>query len=488
LLAGNIKYALQDRWRGPGGCAAVLSLAFPLILSTGSYTVQMFVDRMFLMWYSSDAMSAALPAGILAFTFVSFFMGTVSYVNTFVAQYTGAERHGRVGPAVWQGIYLALIGSGLIICLIPTAPAIFNWMGHEAAVRENEIVYFKIMCLGVTPVLVSSAISGFFTGRGKTWIVLYVNIVDTLVNIVLDYCLIFGNFGFPRMGIAGAAWGTIIAAACSTGMYIYLFLIAENRRKYATFTGKRVDLDLFGRLLRYGMPNGVQFMLDILAFTLFIAFIGRIDKTSLAATNIAFQIDSLAFMPMIGMGIALTAMVGQALGKNKPQLAQRATWSAFLLTYSYMALIAAGYWLVPELFLFPIASGADPAEFAAIEPLIKNLLCFVAVYCLFDTGNIIFSAALKGAGDTRFVMMISVLLSWVIMVLPSYLAIRFGWGPGDGLYLAWGFTSAYVCILAVVFLLRFLHGKWKTMRVIEAVPAPVLPGLPEVPTMEVDTS
>jgi MATE family multidrug resistance protein len=102
-----------------------------------------------------------------------------------------------------------------------------------------------------------------------------------------------------------------------------------------------------------------------------------------------------------------------------------------------------------------------------VEPIIKNLLCFVAVYCIFDTGNIIFAAALKGAGDTRFVMLISVALSWLIMVLPDYFIIHYRWGPGDGLYLAWTFTSAYVCILAIIFWLRFLQGKWKTMRVIE---------------------
>jgi len=479
---------LMKRWKGPGGGAEVLRIALPLILSTSAHTIQMFVDRMFLMWHSNDAMSAALPAGIMAFTFASFFLGTVSYVNTFVAQYTGAGRDHRVGPAVWQGIFLALGAAVVMLFIIPAGGPIFTWIGHEPAVRNNEISYFKILCLGTSPMLINAAISGFFTGRGKTWMVLYVNVAGTLVNILLDYCLIFGNFGFPRWGIAGAATGTVIASTVSAILFICLFFRRRHRREFATVSGAKFDRELFGRLLRYGLPNGTQFMLDVLAFTLFIAFVGRISKVALTATNMAFQVNTLAFMPMIGFGIAVSTLVGQALGKNAPQLAQRTTWSAFYMTFIYMFLIALGYWFWPELFLFPFASGADPAEFKAVAPLAKTLLCFVAIYCLFDTGNIIFAAALKGAGDTRFVMLVSISLSWPMLVLPCYLAVKFQWGPHNGLFVAWGFASGYICVLAVAFLLRFLWGKWKSMRVIEAVPVVVPPVVPEVPAVDIETA
>jgi MATE family multidrug resistance protein len=116
---------------------------------------------------------------------------------------------------------------------------------------------------------------------------------------------------------------------------------------------------------------------------------------------------------------------------------------------------------------------------------VKRLLIFVAFYSLFDTGNLIFSAALKGAGDTKFVMFASVSLNWLIMVIPGYIAIKLR--PGiSGLYWAWAALSAYVCVLAVLFLLRFLNGKWKSMRVIEAAPTPVPRIVPPVPTVEAD--
>ena len=477
---------ITQRWNGPGGCSAVLRIAFPLILSTGSHSVQMFVDRMFLTWHSADAMSAALPAGILAFTIAAFFFGAVSYVNTFVAQYSGAGRPQRIGPAVWQGIFLALAGAVLLLPLIPAASTIFNFVNHDPIVRGYEITYFKILLLGTGPMLVSSAVSGFFAGRGKTWTILYVNLIVTAINITLDYVMILGPWGLPRLGIAGAGWATLIAALFGAVAFLWLFLRQPHRRRFATVSGARFDRDLMRRLLRYGAPNGIQFMLDVAAFSVFVLLVGRIDKTCLAATNMAFQISTLSFMPMIGFGIAVSTLVGQALGKNDPQLAQRSTWSAVYMTFTYMTLIAVGFWLLPQAFLYPFRIGADPVEFAPIASMAASLLGFVAFYCLFDTGNIILSGALKGAGDTRFVMIISIILSWLLMVVPCYLAITFQWGPHKGLYVAWASTTTYVCVLALVFLLRFLAGKWKTMRVIEPTPPVVPPVVPEIPTIEVD--
>lgn len=486
---------IKERWQGPGGCRQVLHLAFPLILSTGTSTIQMFIDRVFLTWHSTDTMSAAMPAGITAFVFISFFMGTGNYVNTFVAQYTGANRPWRVGPAVWQGIYFSLLAGIVMIAVIPLAESIFRWFDHAHSIQVNEVIYFKVLCYGMTPTVLTATVSCFFTGRGKTWIVLYLNLVATLINIALDYYLIFDtvtlgpwHFAGAGMGIAGAGWATVIAATVSAALFLIAFLKKKYRTEFASLSGFKPDLEIFKRLMKYGLPNGVQFCLDMTSFALFVAFVGRINATSLAATNIAFQINMLAFMPMIGLGIALSTLVGQALGKNNPTLAARSTWSALYMTTGYMSLIALGFWLIPGVFIFAFKACADPGEFAAIEPIVKTLLCFVAFYCIFDSGNIIFSAALKGAGDTRFVMCMTVSLSWIVMVLPTIFIIKNQWGPGNGLYLAWGFASAYVCLLAILFLLRFLNGKWKTMRVIEQIPPSIPTKLPEIPTIEVEST
>ena len=160
----------------------------------------------------------------------------------------------------------------------------------------------------------------------------------------------------------------------------------------------------FFALLRFGLPSGVQFFIDMVGFTGFILLVGRLGRNELAATNLAFNVNTIAFMPMIGIGITVSVLVGQALGRNDPALARAGVRSAIDMTLLYMGVVAALCVVVPRLFRLPFAAASAPEQFAAIADLTVVLLRFVAIYTLFDAGNIIFSSAIKGAGDTRFVM------------------------------------------------------------------------------------
>ncbi|MGB9442197.1 MAG: MATE family efflux transporter [Desulfobacterales bacterium] len=455
---------LKNRWKSEGGYREVLVVAIPLILSTATWSVQHFVDRMFLTWYSPEAIAAAMPAGMLNFSMVSIFMGTAGYVTTFVAQYYGARQFHRIGPALWQGVYVSLLGGLAIVCAIPFAEPVFRLVGHSPLVQQNEVEYFRILCLGGGAYAASYALSGFFSGRGKTWPVLWVNVATTVVNLVLDYALIFGHWGFPELGIRGAGIATVAAGVFSLLMFLVLLSSGSNNDTFHTIKGWRLEKDLFVRLLRYGFPSGVQFFLEMAGFTAFVLLVGRLGIASLAATNIAFNINTLAFMPMIGCGIAVSVLVGQYLGGDKPDRAQSVVYSGFHLTLVYMISIAAAYVLVPDVFVAPFALRADPGEFSEIYGYSIILLRFVAVYSVFDTMNIIFCSAIKGAGDTRYVMLVTVILSVFVFVLPVYLVVvvfEFG------LMIAWVFATAYITLLGFIFYVRFLGGKWKTMRVIE---------------------
>jgi MATE family multidrug resistance protein len=455
---------LSKRWNGEGGYREFLVIAIPLILSTGAWSIQHFVDRMFLSWYSPETIAAAMPAGILNFTIMSIFIGTATYVSTFVAQYYGAGRYHRIGPALWQGIYVSVLGGLALICLIPFARPIFSLVGHEPVVQGHEVDYFQILCLGGAPVIASSAISGFFSGRGKTWPVMWVNISSTTVNLFMDYALIFGNWGFPELGIKGAGIATVLSGIVSFLMYMAFICKGAHNKAFHTLSGWRLEKDLLLRLLRFGFPVGVQFFLDMGGFTIFILLVGRMGTTNLAATNIAFNISTLVFMPMIGSGIAISVLVGQYLGKDRPFLAQRSVYSAFHLTFVYMAGIALAYVLIPDVFVAPFAAQADPKRFAEIYRVTVILLRFVAIYSIFDTMNMVFAAAVKGAGDTRYVMIMVAIMSLLVLVVPTYVSIIIlNWG----LMSAWVIASAYVITLGFVFFFRFLGGKWKGMRVIE---------------------
>ncbi|MGA2915766.1 MAG: MATE family efflux transporter [Sedimentisphaerales bacterium] len=455
-----------------GGPREVLKIAFPLILSTSAYTLQLFVDRVFLMWYDRDAMSAAFQGGMLNFVFFSFFLGTATYANTFVSQYDGANMKKRIGPAVWQSVYFSIFAGLIMASIAFFSRQIIALVGHPPKIAGFELIYFKILLIGSMSGLVNASLSCFLTGRGKTWTVFWVDISGTIVNIVLDYVMIFGKFGFPEWGVGGAAIATVISNTTGCVIYFIIFLLSENRKNFGTAIFKP-DTKLFGGLMKFGLPSGMQFMLDILGFTIFVIFIGRIDPVSFAASSMALNINTLAFMPMIGFGMATTVLVGRALGADKPQIAQKATISAAYITFAYMTVVAVGYWFLPQVFMIPYKLQASAEQFEALKPIVARLLCFVAFYSLFDTGNIIFAGALKGAGDTRFVMWISIFCNWLLMVVPSWASVTFLQGRAR-LYGAWLGLTSYVCVLAILFFLRFLAGKWKTMRVIEK--APVLPG------------
>ncbi len=477
----NLLKAIRSRWNRQGGYRELLVLGLPLIVSTGSWSVQHFVDRMFLTWYSSEAIAASMPAGMLNFTIMSLFIGTAGYVNTFVAQYYGADQKNMAGPSMWQGIYMSILAGVLMIGIAPLSDEIFSLTGHEQKVMENEIIYFRILCYGAFPMTAASAMSGFFSGVGKTGIIMWVNIWATAVNLTLDYLLIFGNWGFPEMGITGAAIASVISFFSSFILYVVIFLRKSYRREYASVSGWRFDFSLFSRLIRYGFPNGIQFFIEISGFTFFIFFIGSLGRVSLAATNIAFNINTLAFMPMIGFGIAVSIMVGQYLGKDNPELAEYSAYSGFHFTLAYMVFISLLYLFTPDIFLIPFAAQADPGEFEAIRRLARILLRFVALYCVFDTLNIIFASAIKGAGDTRFVMFILMIVSLFVLIVPSYILI---YVFGFGIYAGWGLATAYVIILGLVFFLRFYSGRWKEMRVIDQPVITLPPAMCENPTSD----
>lgn len=451
-------------WSGEGGAREVLVISYPLILSHMSFTIQTFVDRIFLTWYSPEAIAGSMTALFVAWVVMGLFLGTGEYVVTFVAQYTGAARPERIGPSVWQGIYFSILAGLCLAALSPLVGPVFSLAGHAPAVRACEVTYASIIIYGACPTVMMATLSTFFSGRGETLTVLAVNLLVTAVNVVLDYLWIFGHAGFPRAGVAGAALATVVSQAIGAGVFFGLMMRSTYRTRFATLAGRAFDWPLFRHLLRYGLPNGLQYTGEIFAFAIFMVLVGRIGTDELAASSLAFNLNMLVFMPMIGMGVGVSSLVGRYLGENRPEIAERSTWSAFRMSMLYMTLCGAAYVFAPRLLLSPYAAGADAASFARLEPLAVALLRFVALYSIFDMMNLIFASGLKGAGDTVYPLGLSVFLSWAAMLIPAYIAcVRMG----GGVLIAWTAASAYIILLGLLIVHRFRKGRWKSLRVIE---------------------
>lgn len=465
----RMKNFLKDNWSAPGGFKSILIVAIPLILSTGANGLQMFVDRTFLMWYGGDSISACMQGGITWFTILSLFQGTIGYVNTFVAQYTGAKKDHKVGSAVWQGIYLSCAAGSLMLLLRTISQTIFSWFGHDAQIQLLEVQYFDILCFNSLPALLGVAISTFFTGRGKANTVLVITLFATLTNTILDYVMIFGKLGLPAMGIKGAGWATVIATIASTSAYAICLFRPSFAKAYNTVKGALPDVDLLKRVIKYGFPNGLDFMLQMTSWTIFVSLSGRISNVAMNATAVVGQIESLSYMPMIGIAIAVSTLVGQSIGQNRLDAAVRTTYCSFVMTFLYMGTLGICYFMIPDFLMLPFSTKANPAEFEMIRPVIRNLLIIIGIKCMFGPGIMTFSSCIKGAGDTKFVMIVTVALMWTFLTIPALIVIRMG----GNVYMLWSLAAFYAGAAHMVFLARFLNGKWKTMKVIETeTPAP----------------
>ncbi len=453
-----------------GTLAELLSVAIPLIISSGSTAMMYVVDRIFLSWDSTEAMAAALPAGVLHWNLASLALGTIAYGNAFVGQYEGAGQHRRVGPVIWQGVYFSFVAAALMLMMLPFAPQVFVWFGHGAAIQDLELRCYRILCCGTLPLLLDTALSCFFSGRGQTRTVMIINVLGTLVNVALDYVLIFGKLGFPRLGIEGAALATVIAFTSITLMYVGTMIATQYRGSpYQLWSGRRFDRELFGRLLRFGLPTGFQQFLDVACWTMFIQLVGRLGADELSATSLIFNLNGLAFIPLLGLGTAVTVLTGHRIGEGRPRLAARTTWLAFGVAELYVALFCYVYLFQPELILQPY--GLEQRE--SLRELVVQLLKFVAVYSFFDAMVVVFSSAIRGAGDTRFAMIFSFTMGLVLLVLPTAWAVNYS---TDGFRLAWYAVTALIVVLGVGFWARFQQGRWMSMRIIEHT-APEL-GLP----------
>jgi len=453
--AANATNSYRDVWR----------VSMPLVVTMSATVVMTFTDRVFLANYSIDAIAAALPAGITAFVFLAFFADTAGYSNVIIAQYTGAGALQRVGRAMWQGIYFSLIAWLIMVGLSLCARPLFQFVGHAAEVQQLEVIYFRVLCLGSGIHIVGMSLSSFYTGRGATRPVMIIYIIGMLINVPLDYALINGVWIFPELGILGAGLATVFSWTVVTALLAVIVFTRENDRVFKVLKNYHFNSDLFRRLLRFGVPSALQFSLDVFAFLFFVLMVGRIGKAELAVTNIAISLDSVSFRPLMGFALGTSTLVGQALGRNRPDQAVGAAKATMVIAAGYISVLVLLYVFVPQPLLDLFRSrDVCPEDFAVIKGMGVVVLRFVAAYLLLDGLYMISTAVLKGAGDTKFIMWSMGLLSLFGMILPIYIGIEVF---GMGLYYAWGCTVFFLCQLAALTTWRFSQGKWKTMRVIE---------------------
>ena len=460
--------------------AEVLSTAWPLMLATGLFSVTLFVDRMLLFRFSASSAAAAMGAGTMLWTISCLPMGLCGYTNTFVAQYLSAKRPSRALQVVWQGILLALCFGPPLIVIGFYAETLFSAMGHSKNLARQEAEFFVWLIPGTWATIIASALVGLFTGSNRSMILLYTDMIVTVVNATLDFILIFGLLGCPRLGVRGAAIASSIALILKliilayvarkdfqlknkvAGVYVDPETLGSNREGLAELL--KWDFPLMKRLIHFGWPAGVSVVAEAVCFTSIMMIVGRLGDEQADATTLALGVNLLAFIPLVGLGTGVGVLVAKYLVREQVEIAKRMVFSGLLIGIAYSMIFVVLYGGFPDWIMQVYAVDTDPERFEAMRPILRPLLYFIAGYCVFDAFQTVFVGALKGAGDTRFVLG-GHIFAGTTTVIGGILVNR--WTGLDGLYYWWSVIAVWVVMLAMIFTLRYLHGGWQTKRVIE---------------------
>jgi MATE family multidrug resistance protein len=334
-------------------------------------------------------------------------------VNTYVSQCFGRKIYDDCSHYCWQAVYLGLAYTCCTFVLIwPLAPRIFVLMSQPESIIELEVTYLRIMLVGQFVVVFIWATNQFFMGVHRAEVTMITALISQVVNVAANYVLIFGKFGFPEMGIAGAAWGTVIGAAVNAFTRTFWFLGPATHRQFRSRSTLRLDLPKIWDLLKIGSPAGFAFCVNT-AFVgaLLFTLIGRFGEDALAATSAVYSCMTVSFMPVVGMGVALTAVVGKSIGRGDKAAATQQTRRALIVAVMYMGAVGAGFYLFRHDIIRIWGLNGTASAIGA-----KLLVC-AAIFQIFDAVLITYNGALRGAGDTLWLGFITTIGAVLILAL-----------------------------------------------------------------------
>jgi len=373
-----------------------------------------------------------------------------------VSQHHGAGENEACGAWSWHALYSFVPMAGLVgIAIWFLVDPIFAALAPSATVKANATTYVLARQFGMMGLVGAIALSSFFRGLGDTHTPLWAMLVANAVNIVLDYGLIFGELGLPELGLRGAGVATAVG---EWTYFVFLFVVFRRSRLDALHRTQpaRFEPGEIRRLLRTGLPVGGQWVLEMLSFAVFTTLVARMSDQALAASQAFISLMSISFMQAIGIGNAVSTLVGRYIGARELDLARKSFRSAQILGIALAAVVATLYVGVPETLLSIFTDDAEVLAFG------RPLLAIGAAFQLFDAIAIISDGALRGAGDTRWPFLVRCMLAWGVF-LP--LAWLFAFPLGLGLTGAWCGCAVQVIVLAALLVRRFRSGSWQQIRI-----------------------
>jgi multidrug resistance protein, MATE family len=434
----------------------VAVLAVPFVATQLLFTTMGLVDAAIVGRLGATELAAVGLSGTWLWTISSFFIGASSVVQIFVAQNQGAGRERECGSWAWQGV-----GSTVPFAIVSSALLYFaaewavGWIAPSESVAPLAVDYLRARSFGIVGLTAAIAMASFFRGIGDARTPLIATVIANFVNLFLALGLVYGWYGFPQLGVLGAGIATSISEWLYFGIVAIAFLRPAVRARFDTgWRWPRLEPVL--RLWRIGLPVGGQWVIEMLAFSIFTTLVARMGDAAMAASHAFGQLASLSFMQAAGISTATATLVGRYIGAGQPDRAAQRFRSSLVLGGSAGAAIAIAFLVLPESLVALFSS--DPDVIALGVPL----LTIGALYQLFDALSVLSDGALRGAGDTRWPFVARCLASWLIFLPAAWLlAYRFELGL-TGAWIGGVFSSA---TLAVVLYLRFRSGAWRRIEI-----------------------
>jgi MATE family multidrug resistance protein len=422
----------------------------------------LFVDRLFLSRVGKYELAAAMSGSLSSHVLTSFVVGVVGYVTALAAQYHGAGRHEMCARATIQALYLGLASYPILLAFVPLIRYVFVVTGQDPSLGALATVYAQWLLVGSVFVILRTALGSFFVGIGKTRTVMLANILGAVANIPLSYLLIFGKLGLPALGIRGAALGTIGGSLVSLIVLLVYYVRETSRDPFRAPSPLRYVPDLMGRLLRFGVPAGVEPFLNWFAFNVFVQIMHAYGPDTAAAATIAFNWDTVAFVPMLGLGTAATSVIGQHIGAQDHDGAQRSVYLTLRVAVLYSLVMIALFVGLAGPLVSVFASGFQDAD-GQIAAMAAVMLRLLAIYTIANSSKLVLGGSLRAAGDTTWVMWISIAVHWAMAVGAVLLARA----AKVHQFVTWSTLILMNLTHASAVYYRFRTGKWRELTLIE---------------------
>ncbi|MBO4828313.1 MAG: MATE family efflux transporter [Fibrobacter sp.] len=458
----NIFYR-PKKFKKNGDVKDVLVVALPMLLSMSFDTIMTFIDRLFLSKLGPAEMNAALGAGAVQLALTMFFTGAISYTTAMVAQRLGAKKTSDCARVFMQSVYLSLISVPLLYLTIPLGHVAFGMEHLPADQLEYQKTYFNILMFGGIINLVRNAAPCFFSGIGETKIVMKAAFVGMIVNVACNFVLIYGLGPIPALGVAGAAYGTLIGNLVSTVILFAKFFAKSCNSRFNTRSSFAFSWPLTRELLQKGIPSGVEMFLNMSAFQLMILMFHALGPDAATASSVMFNWDMVAYVPLMGLEVASTSLVGRYVGARDAAAATRSTYSGLKLGWGYSLIMGIFFVFLPgvltDIFRPDVAEASAEAIaiFDAARPMSIFMLRIATFYIFVEVLLVVYAGALRGAGDTVWVMFTCAIMNWCVSGA-LYVAAYIFHLPA---HYAWIAVVAVYSTAPVIFWWRWKSGKWR---------------------------